>query len=167
MTIQEAAKLIALGLTNWQYAAKSMTKEETQNLARMWAYAMPDIPYDVGQAAIMKLVRTSKFLPQVSEIVEAAESLMRKLGDPPAAEDAWAEVVKQLNPYQAPVFSHDLIRKTVACMGYTNLVHSENPLIDRAQFLKIYGQYLKRHEVERLDTVVMRLCSGKVNLIGQ
>lgn len=75
MTIEEANQLLALVKVNYNYAFKTMTKQEKMMLVKSWAFVLQDIPADIVTLAFMQLVSTSKFIPTPAEIRKQARSL--------------------------------------------------------------------------------------------
>lgn len=115
---------------------------------RVYQLTLQDIPVEVLQASALHLVTTNKFFPTVSEIRDAAHSIMLGVNRIPTAFEAWEEVKQQIAlcgdfyRYQIvmrrPEYSHPLVEKAVAIMGYRQLCESENTMVDRAHFFKVY-----------------------------
>ena len=106
---------------------------------------MADIPDELGLRAAMKCMAENKFMPTIAELRHAAAEI-GTAGILPA-EVAWEEVAKQIRyvgNYGSPKFSQPLIAKVVEMMGWRNLCFSEQPAIDRAQFIKYYNTYRER-----------------------
>jgi len=139
------------------------TKEEKLDRARAWTYIMPDIDFEQAKTAVIKILRTSKFEPKPSEIIEAVKSMT---DNTPSAEQAWQEVIDKLNPYKKPEWSSDLIQEAVKVMGYKQLCGSENPSIDRAQFMKIYNNLRDRRGSEQENAAVIGMLGSKLKLLG-
>lgn len=160
MNTPEAAKLIAIALTIFpEHGDKDL-----KTMAQTWSMVMGDLSYQQAQQALVKVLRHSHFWPKPSEIIEMAKSMLPE--GIPNAEDAWIEICKNLNPYKRPEWSHPVIEKAVKTMGYMQLCTSENPSIDRAQFLKIYQTLGSREEDRQENEVVVLLTSnGGLKLI--
>ena len=160
MNIKEAAQLVAI-------VAGAMPQYQDKELAptaKTWAVILGDMDYKTAEAALLVVMRswTSSFFPPPGAIVEAARSMTAA---PPAAEIAWKEVCKKLNPYAAPTWSDPLVGEAVRVLGYRNLCTSENPGVDRAHFLKIYESLVKRQRTERENETVRKLVSKTTYLI--
>jgi len=161
MTIKEAAQLIAIVVGAMpQYQDKELTPT-----ARTWALILGDIDYKTAEMALFSVMRTwtSSFFPPPGLIVEAAHNMRNTT---PAAEIAWQEVTKKLNPYQGPTWSDPLIGEAVRVLGYRNLCSSENPVADRAHFFKVYESLQKRQRADRETETVRRLVQKTTILIG-
>lgn len=75
MTLEEANQLLALVKVNYNYAFKTMTKQEKVMLVKSWAFVLQDIPADIVTLAFMQLVSTHKFLPTPAEIRDQVRNL--------------------------------------------------------------------------------------------
>lgn len=82
--------------------------------------ALADVPLDALNAAVMTLLRTSRFMPSPAEIREAAGAV----GGLPAPKDrptlAWIDVrraISQVDAYGSPDFDDKLINATIRAMG--------------------------------------------------
>lgn len=106
---------------------------------------MTDIPDELGLRAAMKCMSEVKFFPSIAELRSAAADI--GTATIATAEEAWDEVnhkIRYTGSYKSPKFSQPLIGKVVEMMGWRNLCFSENPSIDRAQFIKYYNTYRER-----------------------
>jgi hypothetical protein len=123
---------------------------------------LSDIPYNLAQAGLIKVLKTSKFFPAPAEIWEAAYSLVP---GPPSAEEAWAEVRgvitsgHLLTAYQyngwLPRWSHELVEKTVREIGFRELCASENISIAMAQFKKHYENNKAEYREKKINRSVL------------
>ena len=158
MTLEQARKLVLLALLafpNMQDKAFS-----AKGVAMLLQKLLSDIPYDIAEKAVSKVIMTSKFFPTIAEIREAAGTLKENSSILPSAEDAWEEVCRKLDPYKVPTWSHPMVAKVVKLIGFSNLCHSENIAVERGQFLKIYAAYEKREKDSEVNQNVLSLVSG-------
>jgi hypothetical protein len=156
MTKQETARLVALALANWPSMQDKSFKVE--GTAALWHKMLGHLPYSVVEAGLAKILLTSKYFPTVAEILAAAESLQPKSQGLPPVEAAWDEVCRNLNPYQAPVWSHDGIRLTVRRLGgIRTLCESENMGPIRAHFFKLYEALAEREKEQTINSKVAAL----------
>lgn len=102
------------------------------------------LPYEVGQAAALKIIKNITYFPKIAEINEAVQSFVKPENEIPTAEVAWEEVRKKLDPFKAVKWSHPLIARVVHLLGVRNLCFSETPGADMARFMKIYDTYRKQ-----------------------
>ena len=120
----------------------------------VYKLTLADIPADVLEAASLQIITTAKFFPAVSEIRDAATSIMLGLNKFPSAFEAWEEVQTQIARcgdyyrYQiasdVPQYSNPIIAKAVDVMGYRVLCESENIVADRAHFFRVYDSLFTR-----------------------
>jgi len=129
----------------------------------VWSLLLADINYHLAQQAVVKMLRANKYEPKPADIIEAVQSITDTT---PTAEQAWSEVLRQLDPYRTPEWSNKLIQDAVRVMGFRNLCDSESPSIDRAQFIKIYNNLKNRQKNDYENTVVIQLVGGKLKLLG-
>ena len=159
MTRHEAGKLVALALANWP--AMQSRDIRLDITAGLWHRLLADIPYELAEQALTKILITAKFWPTVAEIREAADSLRLPDSDPPPAGEAWGEVCRQLDPYRPAVWSHPAIAQTVQRLGgVRRLCESENTATDRAHFLKIYTAILDSRKQGSVKEQLRRLARG-------
>lgn len=154
MTVSEAARLIAVAAA----AFPRHGYENLEQLAHTWALIMPDIGYEQGQAALIKVLRKCKFFPTPSEVLAAAATLSSN--DIPSVEAAWLEVSRQLDIYRTPTWSHPAIAEAVRVLGFRNLCASENPAASHAQFERRYTAIAARYANEVENSVVQQITSG-------
>jgi hypothetical protein len=124
-----------------------------QDAFNMWFSLMGDLPYEVCSVAIQKYMLTNKFPPTVAEIREMAAGIVN--GDPLTWGESWERAlnaVRKFGSYNkgAALESLDpLTRKCVDSIGYMTLCMSENIMVERAHFQKIFEVYAKREQTEK------------------
>jgi hypothetical protein len=152
----------------------------------VYARALQHIPLDELDAAMLKLMRTSKYFPTVAEILEAVRD-QRKIisgNDVTGAGAAWKEamdLVKNIGPYGHWTFSSSVVERTVKNFGKMELCNLKTDEMNtaRAQFMRIYtseeGRENGRREVKealaalplsQAAGIVNRL-SAKMNMLGE
>lgn len=117
----------------------------------IYARALEDLPIELIDASMQILLKTSKFWPSISDIREAAESLMSTATGTEAkgADEAWREVLGQVHDafiYKKPTFSSQEIELAALNMGWTALCELPTDQINtaRAQFRRSYEAILAR-----------------------
>jgi len=171
MNPKEHMKAIIKLLTPYLMAYPNTKVNEGTML--VYAEALKTINLPTLEAAMLKLIQTSKFFPSVAEIIEAAEEIKDIVCDKEkaTAADAWEEVIRQVNDafiYKKPVFSSPVIEKAALSMGWTSLCNLpvEGMNTARAQFIRIYENELKRVKNKAVITnVLSRLSAAKVAAI--
>lgn len=152
MTRDEAGKLVGYAVA----AFPSFQDKSMQGTINLWAAIMADVEFKLAELAIFKILREKSFFPTPADIMKAVKSLAAN-NDAPPAELAWQEVQSQLNYYAKPNYTHPAISETVKVLGYARLCHSDNPVADRAHFLKIYETIAERKKSENENKTVFRL----------
>ena len=71
MTRGEIVALVTLATA----AYPSAQSKDPEPVVTAWGLMLPDIPFSVARAALIKVCRSSKFFPSIAEIVEAAQEL--------------------------------------------------------------------------------------------
>lgn len=124
-----------------------------QDAFNMWFMLMGDLPYEVCNVAIQKYMLTNKFPPTVAEIREIAANVVG--GDPMTWGESWERALNAVRRYgsynkAAALDSLDpLTRKCVDSIGYMQLCMSENIMVERAHFQKIFDVFQRREQTER------------------
>ena len=154
MTINEARRLVAVALA----AYPSMQEKDLSLTAAVWQKALGDLPLDTLEKAIIKIIVSKKFFPSISEIRSEAVSFAAPVH--PQPEEAWAEVMAQLDPYRTPHYSDPLIQRAVKAVGYLNLCMSERIGVERAHFLQIYGAFLQTDTNRQQNEAVMEITAA-------
>ena len=143
-----------------------------------WAiYARALSPLSIGEinAAMLKLLRNSKYFPTVAEIFEAARSV-REYADGESAltpADAWKEVmelVKKHGVYKKWTYSTPEVQKAAECFGRYELCMLEESKVGiaRGQFMKLYSQIVDRAASDRENqSVIDALPKAQKDMLGR
>ena len=124
-----------------------------QDAFNMWFALMGDLPYDVCNVSIQKYMLTNKFPPTVAEIREMAAGVVN--GDPLTWGESWERALNAVRRYgsynkaEALNSLDPLTRKCVESIGYMELCMSENIMVERAHFQKIFDVYQRREQTDR------------------
>lgn len=133
------------------------------NRQAIYVTFLADYPNELLSKTVKKLVLESKFLPAVSEVKAAAESLYHAVDDTGRIKDwdeAWAEIERKMQstPWgQTPSFSRPEIREAVGCIGWTNIqrcLASEFNIL-RAQVRNAYESICKRKREQACNGYVL------------
>lgn len=118
----------------------------------IYSKMLADIPNPVLRKTVKKIILENKFVPSVSEIVDAAKSLMGTVDESKRVKpwhEAWAEIQKQMQEafvYKKPVFSTPEIEAAANAFGWIALCTSlekDMPIV-RAQVRQLYENACKR-----------------------
>lgn len=166
MNKKETAQMLAIiGTTFPQVMSGGATT------VNVWTAILGDLPSEAVTTATLKLLATNKYEPKPAEIREATLSLIHEQQKPtdnvPTVDEAWEEVMKNLNQYEDHSWSHPLIKKAVKIIGYMNIVASENMGVERGHFFKVY-ESLRKRELDHINNIqalqMTKRLQGIVNL---
>lgn len=147
----------------------------------LYARALQDVPLDELDAAMVRLMRTSKFFPTVAEILDAVKTTREVISgeDKGGAGAAWheaMELVRHVGPYRPWTYSSPAVERAIKQFGKMELCEIETDAVNtaRAQFMRIYNEAAdrerEREEVRatlkalpsnRAMDLVKRLAAGK------
>lgn len=106
---------------------------------------LADLDYTTTNAAIERLIATSKWPPTIAEIREAALALVD--GETRPGGDAWGDVLRAIGRYgneRIPGYHFDfddpVVAQCVAALQWRELCLSENQVADRARFIELYDR---------------------------
>lgn len=112
----------------------------------LYARALQDVPLDELDAAMVRLMRTSKFFPTVAEILESVKTMREVISgkDTSGAGAAWheaMELVRHVGPYRPWTYSSPAVERAVKQFGKIELCELETDDVNtaRAQFMRIYN----------------------------
>lgn len=136
----ETVKALSLLAAVWP------TREVTPAMVEAYHMAWEDVPYDALQPAIKSWIGTAKFFPTPGELRELA---LRDALALPAAEVAWAEVVRRIadtGHASQPRWSTAVLEHTVNALGWRSICQWQEDQLGtlRAQFRNTYDAYAKR-----------------------
>ena len=122
--------------------------------AELWYKMLADIPYEIAEKALIKVLATAKFFPTVAEIRAAATELCspRLL----TSGEAWEQVMRAIRRYgfyaqqQTMEMLEPLVKRAVECVGLREICLSEEPDIVRAHFMRVYDQLANREREQVL-----------------
>lgn len=119
----------------------------------MWFALIGDLPYEVCNVSVQKYMLTNKFPPTVADIRELAANVVS--GDPLTWGESWERAINAvrrygyMNPGEAMASLDPVTRKCVDSIGYMTLCTSENIMVERAHFQKIFDVMAKREQMEK------------------
>jgi hypothetical protein len=161
MNRQEIIRLLAIATANFP----TMQERDMKPTAVLWEQALSDIPYEVAEKAIIKVLSTSKFFPTIAEIREAATQLTQpRVLD---AIEAWGMIVEAIRRYgmydqeKAMQSLPPDVRAMVKRFTWRELCLNENPDTLRAQFRMAWDTQSKRErENMQLPSSVREMIEG-------
>ncbi len=142
MNRQEIGRLVAVCLTSYPNHSAS-----ADDVITAWEFALAELPYDAAAAAIKVHMKESPFFPAPSEIYQR---VIDQTGALPSGGDAWGMVQARLSAaylgYPASTWDAPYpVRQAVTAMGGMHQLRmSENPMADRAHFIRFYEDIRKQ-----------------------
>ena len=139
-----------------------------QDAFNMWYALMGDLSYDVCAVAIKKYMLTNKFPPTVAEIREMASGIVN--GDPLTWGESWERALAAVRKYgsynkgEALDSLDSLTRKCVESIGYMELCMSENIMVERAHFQKVFEVFAKREQTDKQIPLQLKQAINQMQL---
>lgn len=128
---------------------------------QFYVMMLSDIPPQILEVAVKKLIMTNKFLPSIAEIREAAYGIKGTISGTAAPDEseAWGEVIKAIRSvgyYGKPKFSHETITATVNNIGWQDICMTTNDGMNtlRSQFRRAYQLAAQRQNDNRDNAVL-------------
>jgi len=148
----------------WTMALKTYYPRENllpnQQAMELWYRELSDISYEVAEAVLRKWVATNKWSPSIADIREATNTMLN--GEQLTWGESWERALNAVRRYgsynkQAAMDSLDpLTRRCVENIGYMDLCMSENIMVERAHFQKIFEIYAQReHTNQKLSAPLL------------
>lgn len=151
VTAAECAKLVAVLVATYPNArVNALTSEAYERM-------LADLDYPSANAAVEKLLATSRFMPTIAEIREGVLALAN--GERRPGGEAWGEVHRLISRFGArrydegipPPMADEVSRQVVDALGWSNLCDSENQVADRARFIELYDRLALTHRNRQLS----------------
>lgn len=144
MTPAEAARAVAVLQAAFPAARWS------EATVAVYESLLSDLDAELVTRAIERIIRSSKFLPTVAEVRDAAAELA--FGPGRSGLEAWAEVglaIRRVGSYGSPTFDDPLVAECVRVLGWRTLCHGGSPEgVDRARFVELYQELLRRQRLQ-------------------
>lgn len=161
MNRKEIINLIGIATANFP----NLQQKEMQPTAVLWEKALSDIPYDIAEKALIKVLSTSKFFPTIADIREAVAQITQPRTID--AMEAWgliSEAIRKYGYYQQAEAMRSLpseVADMVKRFTWRELCLSENVDTLRAQFRMAWDTQSKRtKELKALPTDIRLLLEG-------
>lgn len=164
MNRKEIINLLGIATANFP----STQEKDMKPTAVLWEKALSDVPYEIAEKAIIKVLSTSRFFPTLADIREAIADLTqpRTLD----AMEAWGLIGEAIRKYgwyrqkEAMEFLPEDVREMVKQFTWWDLCMNEQPDILRAQFRKAWEIRSKRKdELRALPSEIRTLLEGTAN----
>lgn len=132
MKRSEAAEIVMMLLGAYPNA------KTTASTSQVYETMLADLDVATARAAVVKLVATSKWMPTVAEVREAATEVVS--GPVRSGADAWLDVmgeIRRVGVYGAPRFDDALTASIVQRWGWRTICETA-AAPDRARFIETY-----------------------------
>jgi hypothetical protein len=139
MTDVEAQKLVTMLVTAYPNWISRLPADQQQTTMALYRRMILDLSYASANAAIERMIATSRFPPAIAEIREAVQTL--ELGPARTGAEAWGDVqlkFRQVHPDSFPNFADPVVERIVRSLGWREISLSENTTADRARFIDAY-----------------------------
>lgn len=130
---------------------------------KIYVADLSDFPAELIGAACKKLRYEAKFLPTISEIVEAAKSLTatstgKSLPSWLEAQREIEEQIRAAGTYKSPTFSCKEIEQAVRAYGWLNICLASDRMMPTiwSQLKKNYEQYCWRKQQDAINSYVLQ-----------
>ena len=170
MTPQETKKLFAILMVSYPKFYNAEEKDKLRMTIELWVEMLGDIPFEIVQVAVKKLILESPFPPAISDVRKQITDIMSNPDDRADASTAWGEVTKAIRMFGYPRPTEALeslsprTRKVVESMGWQEICQAEQAGVVRGQFLKMYEAYTAR---ERQDALLPDSMKKMIRQIGE
>lgn len=128
---------------------------------QFYVMMLSDIPPQILEVTVKKLIMTNKFLPSIAEIRETAYGIKGTISGTvaPDESEAWGEVIKAIQSvgyYGKPKFSHEAITTAVNNIGWQDICMTTNDGMNtlRSQFRRAYQLAAQRQKDNRDNAVL-------------
>lgn len=162
MVKAEVSKLLAI------FAAAYPRFDVNDIKLQLWFEMLQDIPYELAQVAVKKLICERNFPPTISDIRAAVGDLLNPYCDEEDAGTAWGEVmqaVRNYGIYRPEEAISSMNRKTariVKQLGWQEICLCENLGVIRGQFIRLYDALEEREKKNRMQPGELRkMISGE------
>lgn len=159
MTEAQAQELVVYLTAAFATDFARLGDAQSRATQKVYRDLLVDLDVTAARAAVERLAATSKWLPRVAEIREAA--LAATLGPVRTGAEAWGDVQRAFQRASAdwtPTFADPVVGRVVRALGWRDLCLSENTVADRARFIEAYEQIAAS---ERRDAQVANLPANR------
>lgn len=143
MTDVDAAKIVAMLVTAFPSQMAKLSNEQQADTRTLYRRMLLDLDAKAAEAAVVRLISTSRFWPSVAEIRDAAQTTT--VGHKRTGAEGWGDVKRTIGRegvYRRPridfSFADQVVDAVVHSLGWVELCNSENEIADRARFIQAY-----------------------------
>lgn len=136
----------------------------------LWFRDLQDIPFPIAEAALRKWVATNKWSPSIAEIREMTSGIQH--GEQLTWGEAWECVLRAVRKHgsygkrEALASLDPLTRKCVENIGYMDICMSENIMVERAHFQRIFEIYAQRERTSHQVPLALQQAISAMQIKG-
>lgn len=118
MTAEQTGEIFRMVLAGWPTQRQRMSDGDVAAMAALWLAALADLDFAQCKAAIVRIVKTSKFIPSIAEIREEIGVVVGGVRRPGI--DAWGEVLRMSTYREEPALADfdPLVVKVCQSLGW-------------------------------------------------
>lgn len=161
MTLKESLRLVAWATANFP----QLQERDMRPTAELWAKMLEDVPYEIAEKALVKVLATAKYFPTVAELREAVAELRN--GQQITALEAWGLVIEAVKKYgyyrqeEALASLPPEVSAFVRRFGWEDICCSEEPDVVRGQFRRAWEeQAIRKKELAVLPEPLRQLINN-------
>lgn len=147
------------------FAAYPSRDERRQDTVELYERMLLDLDCAAANAAVARLIQSSKFLPSIAEVRQAVHSV--QAGPRRTGLEAWGDVTRAIRytgSYRSPKFADPIVAHVVDSLGWLELCRSTNDVADRARFVEAYDAVAARERSEQALAPALRLGASEGNV---
>jgi hypothetical protein len=150
LEVREVLKLIGAAYPTQR---QRMSNDDVRAMAAVYTAGLLDLDFGRVRAAVDRLVKSSKWIPTIAEIREAAVDVAHGTRVPGG--EAWGKCLAMIRRYGShrhpgadfPV-DDPILLATISSFSWRDLCHGDNAAADRARFIELYDQLAKGERKE-------------------
>jgi len=160
MNLNEAIKLVAIAVASFP----NTQDKDMKSTAIAWSKVLSDLPSGIAEAALVKVLNTSKFFPTLAEIREAATEIQNGGLSQITGGEAWAKVTRAIYEFSISRYNPEDVKDAHAYIndrtisgavqtfgGLIAIAESEDPeSVMRGQFIRVFENIVKREKEEAM-----------------
>lgn len=168
MTPQETVIIISIINTAYPKFSIETNKDKMKLTIQLWHELLGDMPYQIVQTAVKKLVLESPYPPTIADVRKRVMEVTQPREVDGA--DAWGQVMNAVKhfgyyrPDEALEGMTDRTKRVVKMIGYQEICMTEQDTLGvvRGQFLKMYEQVSGR---ERNEALLPQSLKDQINVL--
>jgi hypothetical protein len=153
VTAEETAHVLRLIGACYATQRQRMSQQDARAMAAAYTAGLADLEFSRVRAAVERLVKSSKWIPTIAEIREAAVDVAHGACIPGG--QAWGRCLAMIRCYGSHrrpgidfAVDDPLLQATIRAFGWLDLCQSTNPHADRARFIELYDELSKSERKE-------------------